>query len=756
MSAPAREVRNEIQQNRKLAVDDEWLDDLRLRIDDLCAITGEYLEPEQVERLRDACHFAAEAHAGIYRKSGEPYIFHPLAVARILANVRFDHETLQAALLHDVIEDTHCNKEQISARFGPEVADLVDGVSKLTQIQFNSKLEAQAENFRKMFLAMAKDLRVIMIKLADRLHNMRTLSAMRPESRRRIARETLEIYAPIAGRLGMNHLRQELEDLGLNHLYPLRFRVLQDAVRKMSGNRHEIVSQMEARIDARLREEDIKARVVGRNKHLWGIYRKMRGKPPLPFRERPAGPAPDADRLSSRKTKPFKEVYDVYAVRIIVDSVDTCYRVLGVMHSLYKPIMGRFKDYIAIPKANGYQSLHTVLFGPGGVPIELQIRTEEMHVMAEVGVAAHWRYKSGGEGGGGHAQQRAREWLRKLLDMQRRAGNPVEFLESVKVDLFPDEVYVFTPRGEIIELPRGATAVDFAYAIHSDVGNTCVGARVDRRLVPLRTPLVTGQTVEAIITPTARPNPAWLNFVVTAKARASIRHYLKHLQRGEATLLGKRLLEKALAGRIGNLNELPPERIKALVREFNLSGFDELLADIGLGNRVAALIAKRLLPGGEPEEALYPDASARPLLIKGTEGTVVSFGKCCRPLPGDAIIGFLNAGRGIVIHRDHCKNVTGYKKTPEKWIEVEWEHDITADFPVELRLEIANKRGVLATIAAAISATDTNIETINTSERDGHTAMVHLLLNVRDRSHLARVIRRLRTLPEALKLVRRG
>jgi ppGpp synthetase/RelA/SpoT-type nucleotidyltranferase len=376
--------------------------------------------------------------------------------------------------------------------------------------------------------------------------------------------------------------------------------VLQDAVRKMSGNRHEIVSQMEARIDARLREEDIKARVVGRNKHLWGIYRKMRGKPPLPFRERPAGPAPDADRLSSRKTKPFKEVYDVYAVRIIVDSVDTCYRVLGVMHSLYKPIMGRFKDYIAIPKANGYQSLHTVLFGPGGVPIELQIRTEEMHVMAEVGVAAHWRYKSGGEGGGGHAQQRAREWLRKLLDMQRRAGNPVEFLESVKVDLFPDEVYVFTPRGEIIELPRGATAVDFAYAIHSDVGNTCVGARVDRRLVPLRTPLVTGQTVEAIITPTARPNPAWLNFVVTAKARASIRHYLKHLQRGEATLLGKRLLEKALAGRIGNLNELPPERIKALVREFNLSGFDELLADIGLGNRVAALIAKRLLPAANP------------------------------------------------------------------------------------------------------------------------------------------------------------
>jgi (p)ppGpp synthase/HD superfamily hydrolase len=756
MSAPAREVLSEIQHSHKLAVDGEWLDDLRLRIDDLCAITGEYLEPEQVERLLDACHFAAEAHAGIYRKSGEPYIFHPLAVARILANVRFDHETLQAAILHDVIEDTHCSKEQLSARFGSEVADLVDGVSKLTQIQFNSKLEAQAENFRKMFLAMAKDLRVIMIKLADRLHNMRTLSAMRPESRRRIARETLEIFAPIAGRLGMNHLRQELEDLGLSHLYPTRFRVLQEAVRKMSGNRREIVGQMESRIEARLREEDIKARVVGRNKHLWGIYQKMRGKPPLPFRGRSAGSPPEGERIAARKTKPFREVYDVYAVRIIVDNADTCYRVLGVMHSLYKPIMGRFKDYIAIPKANGYQSLHTVLFGPGGVPIELQIRSEEMHVMAEVGVAAHWRYKSGGEGEGGHAQQRAREWLRKLLDMQRRAGNPVEFLESVKVDLFPDEVYVFTPRGEIIELPRGATAVDFAYAIHSDVGNTCVGARVDRRLVPLRTPLVTGQTVEAIITPTARPNPAWLSFVVTAKARASIRHYLKHLQRGEAALLGKRLLEKALAGRIGSLSELPPERVKALLREFNLAGFDELLADIGLGNRVAALIAKRLLPGGEPEESPSPDASAQPLLIKGTEGTVVSFGKCCRPLPGDAIIGFLNTGRGIVIHRDHCKNVAGYKKSPEKWIEVEWERNITADFSVELRLEIANKRGVLATIAAAISATDTNIETINTTERNDHATMVHLLLNVRDRSHLARVIRRLRTLPEALKLIRRG
>ena len=726
------EARDPIQPLRKLAVDEEWLDDLRQRIEDLCEIAREYLDSDQVDCLREACYFAADAHSGIYRKSGEPYIFHPLAVARILANVRFDYITLQAALLHDVIEDTHYSKEQLSAHFGAEVADLVDGVSKLTQIHFNSKLEAQAENFRKMFLAMAKDLRVIMIKLADRLHNMRTLDSMRPESRRRIARETLEIYAPIAGRLGMNHLCQELEDLGFRHLYPLRYRILQDAVRKLSGNRREIVGQLETNIDTRLRDENIQARVMARGKHLWGIYQKMRAK-----------------------HLPFKDVYDVYAVRIVVDTVDACYRVLGVMHNLYKPYMNRFKDYIAIPKANGYQSLHTVLFGPNSVPIEVQIRTEEIHVMAEVGVAAHWRYKSG-DGQGHHTQQRAREWLQKLLDMQRRAGNPIEFLESVKVDLFPDEIYVFTPRGEITQLPRGATAVDFAYAIHSDVGNTCVGAKVDRRLVPLRTPLSTGQTVEVIITPTARPNPAWLNFVVTAKARASIRHYLKHLQREEAVLLGKRLLEKALTGRINGLGELPAERVRTLLREFNLNHFNDLLADIGLGNRFAALIAKRLLPEEGEDENNPADTHAQPLLIKGTEGTVVSFGKCCRPLPGDAIIGYLNTGRGIVIHRDNCKNVASYKKNPEKWIEVEWEQRLGTDFSAELRLDVTNKRGVLATIAAAISATDTNIETINTTERDGTTTTVYLLLNVRDRAHLARVMRQLRTLPETVRLARRG
>ena len=718
---------------RPLVVDEAWRDDLSLRIDDLCAITSEFLEAAQVAKLREACYFAAEAHAGVYRKTGEPYIFHPLAVARILANVRFDHETLQAAILHDVIEDTEYEKEHLSARFGAEVAELVDGVSKLTQMQFNSKLEAQAENFRKMFLAMANDLRVIMIKLADRLHNMRTLGAMRPVSRRHIAKETLEIYAPIAGRLGMNHLRQELEDLGFNHLYPLRYRILQEAVRKLSGNRREIIGKLEMQIDARLRDEKIAVRVTGRGKHLWAIYQKMRDK-----------------------HLPFREVHDVYAVRVIVDSVDACYRVLGVLHNLYKPIMGRFKDYIAIPKANGYQSLHTVLFGPNGLPIEVQVRTEDMHIMAEVGVAAHWRYKTHSNDQQQYSpEQRAREWLHKLLDMQRRAGNPIEFLESVKIDLFPDEIYVFTPRGEIVQLPRGATIVDFAYAIHSDVGNTCVAAKIDRRLAPLRTVLTTGQTVEAIITPTARPNPAWLNFVVTAKARASIRHYLKHLKREEAILLGKRLMEKALADTVSNLNDLPPERVKRLVRELGFKSFDDLLAEVGLGNRVAALLAKRLLPDGE-EVADSDNTSAQPLLIKGAEGTVVSFGKCCRPLPGDTIIGYLNTGRGIVIHRDNCKNVFSYKKNPDKWIEVEWEQHISSDFIAELRLEVANKRGVLATLASAISSAGSNIETINTSERDAHATTVQLALSVRDRLHLARIMRHLRTLPEVLKLARRS
>ena len=706
----------------------EWGTKYRERLDELSQALATYLEPDRIARVRAACDYAADAHSGQTRRSGEPYVFHPMAVARILTDVRFDHETLMAAILHDVIEDTAVTKDDLAGSFGPEVAELVDGVSKLTAIRFSSKQEAQAENFRKMFLAMARDIRVIMVKLADRLHNMRTLGALSPDRRRRIARETLEIYAPIAARLGMNHLRIELENLGFAHLHPMRYRVLAEAMKKRRGNRKEIITQLETRVANRLLEEGIKARVVGREKHLWSLYRKLREK------------------------RALEEVYDVYALRIIVENVDTCYRALGLVHGLYKPLMGRFKDYIAIPKANGYQSLHTVLFGPHGLPIEVQVRTYEMHVIAEAGVASHWLYKQpGAQSNSAHV--RAREWLQKLIDMQRRAGDSMEFLESVKTDLFPDEVYVFTPRGEIIELPRGATAVDFAYAIHSDVGNTCVGAKIDRRLMPLRTPLSSGQTVEVIIAPTARPNPAWLNFVVTAKARASIRHYLGQLKRDEAAIIGKRLLEQALLGRVSTLAEVPEERKMGLVKEFHVENFTDILADIGLGKRLAALIAKRLQPDDEHRESA-PRHPEQPFLIKGTEGTVVTLGRCCRPLPGDPIMGFLSAGRGIVIHRDVCKHIVDYRKNPEKWVEVEWEKDIDGDFPVEIKLDVINRRGVFARVAATIGEVDSNIDHIQTAERDGVTTTMTLLVHVRGRVHLARVMKRLRHLPEVLRLVR--
>ncbi len=538
-----------------------------LRIDDLCRRTRSYLSAEQIKKVRRAYRFGAEAHEGQRRKSGEPYIQHPLAVANILAEMHMDHETLVAAMLHDVIEDTLIAKDRISEEFGSEVAEIVDGLSKLTQIEFESHAEAQAENFRKMLMAMADDIRVILVKLADRLHNMRTLGALGADKRRRIARETLEIYAPIAQRLGMNAIRLELEELGFQALYPLRHSVLTRVIQKIRGNRTEVINKIQKRIKRYLRQEELVAHVIGREKHLYSIYKKMREK-----------------RLH------FSEVHDVYAFRIIVDSVDTCYRTLGVIHGLYKPVPGTFKDYIAIPKANGYQSLHTVLFGPFGVPLEVQIRTNEMDQVAEAGIAAHWLYKSG-DSAAKSAHKRAREWLRGVLEMQRRAGDSQEFLEHVKVDLFPDEVYVFTPKGEIMELPRGATAVDLAYAIHTDLGNTCVGCRIDRRLVPLRTPLRTGESIEIVTAPGARPNPAWLNFVVTGKARANIRHFLKNLREDEAQSLGKRMLNRELERLGATIETLDGGHIRQALASFKLANMDELLADIGLGVRW-----RRLLP----------------------------------------------------------------------------------------------------------------------------------------------------------------
>ena len=707
-------------------------------IDDLCNRARSYLSPEQIDKVRQAYQFGADAHDGQLRLSGEPYIHHPLEVAGILAAMHMDEDTLVAAMLHDVIEDTGTGKDKISLEFGEEVATIVDGLSKLTQIKFDSPAEKQALNFQKMLMAMADDIRVIIVKLADRLHNMRTLSALAPSKRRRIARETLDIYAPIAQRLGINGIRLELEELGFAALYPLRHRVIKKEVQRIRGNRKEVVTKINNRIKRQLRQEHLVAHVIGREKHLYSIYRKMK-----------------------TKHLQFSEVHDVYAFRIVVDSVDTCYRVLGVIHGLYKPVPGKFKDYVAIPKANGYQSLHTVLFGPFGVPIEIQIRTNEMDQVAEAGIAAHWLYKSGGNAAQS-AHSRARDWLRGVLEMQSQAGDSQEFLEHVKVDLFPNEVYVFTPKGEIMDLPRGATAVDLAYAIHTDIGNTCVACRINRRLAPLRTTLETGQTVEIVTAPGARPNPSWLTFVYTGKARATIRHYLKNLQVDEAQILGKRMLERELEQFSLNINTLPDTQVSATLDSFKLESFDHLLAEIGLGKRPAPLVASSLANAtAKPAKRrrrrslLRKSASPNPLLIHGTEGMVVSFPKCCYPIPGDPIVGILTSGRGIVVHQTSCSNFVDSRESHDMWIDVEWSRSIDQEFDVELSLDVVNKRGVLATIAAAVADENANIEGVELSERDERYSRIRLIVALKDRKHLADLLRKLRAIKTVVRVMRK-
>ena len=700
-------------------------------ISDLCGLADNYLEPDQVREIYRAYQFGAEAHEGQRRASGEPYIHHPIQVARILAEMRLDHQSIVAAILHDVIEDTDTAKAKIAKTFGKEVADLVDGVSKLTQISFESRAEAQAEYFRKMLLAMARDIRVILVKLADRLHNMRTLAALSPGKRRRIARETLEIYAPIAHRLGLNSIRLELEDLGLKALYPVRYRVLASEVKKARGHRKQVIRKIETAMKRRLRQEELSARVEGREKHLYSLYRKMRTR-----------------GLS------FSEVLDVYAFRIIVDSADDCYRALGKIHSLYKPVPGKFKDYIALPKPNGYQSLHTALFGPYGAPIEVQIRTDDMHAVAESGIAAHWLYKTDGSATS-TAQKRARQWLKELLDMQKQSGDSIEFLENVKVDLFPKEVYVFTPAGDIMALPRGASPVDLAYAVHTDVGNTCIAAKIDGRYAPLSTTLDTGQNVEVVTAPWGRPNANWLNFVVTGKARSNIRNYLKNLRSGEAIELGRRLLVQSLASESFALDDIPESRIAGLLEEFSLETLDELLEEIGLGKRIAPLVALRLLPEtDERKDKKSPNTAKQPLYIKGSEGMVVNFGKCCHPIPGDPVVGFLSAGRGIVIHTANCKNLADFSDKPEKWVEVAWEPNIEGDFSVEIRVEVKDQKGVLATVAAAISDVGANIENVSLDNRDGTTSALTFVVAVTGRAQLAQILRRVRGIPQVSRIGR--
>ncbi len=698
-------------------------------IDALATQLTHYLDQNQVGDVVRAFHFAEIAHEGQFRKSGEPYINHPLAVAGILAEMRMDHQCLMAALLHDVIEDTGVPKHQIGSEFDKEVAELVDGVSKLSSM-FHSRAEAQAENFQKMTLAMAKDIRVILVKLADRLHNMRTLGYLAPEKRRRIAKETLEIYAPIALRLGMNAIRIEFEELGFKALYPLRSSMIEKAVLRARGNRKEVVGKILRSIEACLDRDQLGAKVFGREKHLYSIYDKMRAK-----------------------RKSFTEIMDVYAFRIIVKDVDTCYRTLGAVHNLYKPVAGRFKDYIAIPKANGYQSLHTTLFGMHGLPIEIQIRTQDMEEFANQGIAGHWLYKSQDTAASpGH--KRAREWMQGLLELQQSAGNSLEFIENVKIDLFPDEVYIFSPMGEIYELPQGSTAIDFAYAVHTDIGNSCVACRIDRRLAPLSTALESGQTVEIIRASGALPNPAWLSFIVTGKARSGIRNALKEQQLNESVILGRRLIDRALATLNSRLDQVSQNAIERVVERAKLSNFDDLLAEIGLGNQMASVVVRRLLED-QPDKTEQDSGNTQgPLSIKGTEGFVVNYARCCRPIPGDPIIGHLSAGRGIVIHLDSCKNMSELREKPEEMMAVRWEDQVDQEFAVELRAELEHEKGLIAVLASTITGADASIDRISISERDAHLATVNLVINVSDRVHLARVIRKIRHIHNINKILR--
>ena len=688
-----------------------------------------YLNPDQSNSVKRAYFFAEQAHFGQLRRSGEAYVTHPLAVAGILADMHMDHQSLIAAMLHDVIEDTGIPKSAIGEQFGAAVAELVDGVSKLTQMEFESLEEKQAENFQKMALAMARDIRVILVKLADRLHNMRTLGVLQTDKARRIARETLDIYAPIAMRLGMNNVRMEFEDLGFSALYPMRARRIDAARRSARGHRKELVEKIRHQIATVLEQEGHEVEVIGREKHLYSIYKKMKSK-----------------------RKSFSEIMDIYAFRIIVDSVDTCYRVLGCIHSLYKPVPGEFKDYIAIPKANGYQSLHTVLMGMHGVPIEIQIRTREMEDMANNGIAAHWLYKSNSQSANG-SHARAREWVQGLLEMQQRAGNSLEFIENVKIDLFPDEIYVFTPKGRILELPRGATAVDFAYAVHTDVGNSCVACRINRRLAPLSEPLQSGQTVEILTAAGARPNPSWFNYAVTAKARSNIRHYLKHQTRDDSVALGRRLLDRALASFDSGLGQLPSGQLQDYLTRHGYAELDDMLEEIARGNRLPTITAQQLL-GELVADQARTEGETQPMAIRGTEGFMLTYAKCCHPIPGDPIEGYLSSEKGVVVHRERCKNLNDMRGNSERLVALRWDESVTGEYAVDLRIEVENRRGMIAVIATRINSMGVNIEKISTDDKDYQFTYVDLEMLVQNRIHLARIMKRLRTINAVRKVTR--
>ena len=689
-----------------------------------------YLDPKEVDRVKRAYHFSEKCHLGQMRQSGDPYITHPLAVANILADLHMDHESLIAALLHDVIEDTGVSKGQISRRFGRTVADLVDGVSKLGEIESASRAEQQAESFQKMTLAMSRDIRVMLVKLADRLHNMRTLGVLSPEKRRRIARETIDIYAPIAQRLGINDIRLEFEDLGFAAMYPLRHRRLREALKASRKNRKEVVTEIHQSIEMRLESEAINVLVKGREKHLWSIYLKMR-----------------------EKKKSFRDIMDVFAFRLVVDNVDDCYRALGIVHNIYKPVPGEFKDYIAIPKANGYQSLHTVLVGMHGVIIEVQIRTKEMEAMANFGIAAHWEYKSG-RNNVEVSQRKAARWVQGLLEMQQQAGDSLEFLEHVKADLFPDEVYVFTPKGKIVELPTGATPIDFAYSVHTGLGDSCIACNVDGELKPLSEPLQSGQKIEIISSAGAQPNPNWLNFVVTAKARSAIRHFLKNQQHDESVDLGKRLLDQALGNLGSSYVQLKKSDIKRLLKETGASTFEYVLQQIGLGNRVPFAVANIMVLPSKRKVSDDKKNSDLPVVIDTSEGLIVQYGRCCHPIPGDPILGHMSPGKGIVIHLESCRNLKEIRLNPEKCMPLVWSSVVKGEFAVELKVEVTPERGFIAALAARMTEEDATIEHISVTEKDAFTSIVDVILTVRDRIHLADILRRARSLKPVRRIYR--
>jgi guanosine-3',5'-bis(diphosphate) 3'-pyrophosphohydrolase len=686
-----------------------------------------YLKPKDVKHVREAIEFSRVAHQGQMRHSGDPYISHPIAVARILTPLHIDAQAIIAALLHDVVEDTEVTSEQVAEKFGKPVAGLVDGLSKLDRLRFETQEDAQAENFRKMLLAMARDVRVILIKLADRLHNMRTLDSMAHNKRERIARETMEIYAPIANRLGLNDLHHELQDLSFKYLHPNRYAVLAKALQVARGNRREVVSKILEAIRQRLAENHIEADVTGREKDIYSIYKKMQSK-----------------------SLAFAEVLDIYGFRVLVNDFASCYVALGMLHGLYKPIPGKFKDYIAIPKVNGYQSLHTTLFGPFGTPIEIQIRTHEMHRIAEAGVASHWLYKSGHESIN-DLHKKTHQWLQELLESLSQSSDSSEFLEHLKVDLFPDEVYVFTPKGKILSLPRGATGVDFAYSVHTDIGNRCIAVKVNHELVPLRTELRNGDRVEVITAPHAKPNPGWLGYVATSKARSQIRHFLKTMQSGESAKLGERLLNQALHALGVKPQDMDEAHWNKLLKDTGVKTCQDILADIGLGRRLNMVVARQLASIGEtvPNEAVPNPV----ITIQGTEGMAVQFAQCCRPIPGDPIVGVIKSGQGLMVHTHDCPTLRRGRSSGEQWLDVACDKNITRAFDVNIKLLVADQRGVLAKVSAAIAEAEANIENISFTH-EGEYSGLHFTLEVNNRLHLANIMRGLRKIPEVVRIIR--